>query len=146
MNFVSSDKKFRKILFILTAISFLWIGTFGLLSMGQMKTNGTISGCLFSSGQMELCSMSFSDHITLWQSLFTGVPKNTGLLFILTLVIVLLFSVVILWQNPFFEFSKRITFRFRIYIKQHYRTRFNFLKEVFSQGILNSKIYSSVTL
>lgn len=122
MNLISANKKFVKILFVLTAISFLWFGTFGLIHhMSEMKPVGVAdsSGCLFD-GQTEVCNMNFSEHIAIWQSMFTSLPQNTELLGMLILAVVL-FLIIVFLQNHFEEFSRRISSRFKLYTKQHPR-------------------------
>ena len=141
MNLALANKKFLKILFALTAISFLWFATFGLFNhISEMKPDmAGGSGCLFN-GQTEVCAMNFLEHIALWQGMFTILPQNTGLLDLLILAFVLI-AVVAFW-NPLTEFSELVASRWRLYIKQNPQIRlFNPLIEEFSQGILNPKIY-----
>lgn len=147
MIFTLANKKIIKILFALTAISFLWLGTFGLLHhMGEMRPgNATSSGCLFN-GQAEVCTMDFSEHIALWQGMMTSLPQNMGLVDLLILALVLV-AVVAFWRSPLFEFSERVSSRWRLYIKQNPQIRlFNSFIEQFSQGILNPKIFASATI
>ena len=142
MNFQLSNKKFVKILFIITTISFLWLGIFGLFNhMGGMQSDNMVSKCLFN-GQTEMCTMSFSEHSTLWQWMMTTLPREVGLLSLLVLTTLLTIKV-IFSKNSFFEFIERVTARRRLYIKQHPQMRlFGELVESFSGGILNSKIYA----
>ncbi|MBI5401245.1 hypothetical protein HZB05_00215 [Candidatus Wolfebacteria bacterium] len=147
MEFLSSNKTLVKIIFLLTAISFLWLGTFGLLHhMSEMKPDSAIdTGCLFN-GQTEVCTMNFLEHIAIWQGMTTTLPQEVGLLILLVLA-VLFVAVVAFWQNPLFEFFERIASRWRLYIKQNSQIYlFNSLTEEFSQGILNPKIYASAII
>ncbi|MFA6295492.1 MAG: hypothetical protein WC666_03655 [Candidatus Paceibacterota bacterium] len=142
-----ANKKFVKILFAITAISFLWLGTFGLMHhMSEMKPDMTGgSGCLFN-GQTEVCTMNFSEHIALWEGMMTTLPQEIGALSLLALAL-LLVVVVAFWRNPLFEFSEHIASRWRLYIKQNPQIRlFNSIIEQFSQGILNPKIFASATI
>lgn len=144
MEFISLNKKFIKITFALIAVSFVWFGTFGLLyHMDEMKQDGQMEGCLFD-GQSEICTMNFSEHLSSWQSVFTSLPPNTVLLSLLALA---MFSVLItaFWRDSLFEFFDRIASRSKLYIKQHPQINFfDSLREAFSQGILNPKIYSLI--
>ena len=89
MNFQPPSKKFVKILFIITTISFLWLGVFGLFNhMGGMGNDSMVSKCLFN-GEAEMCTMSFSEHSTLWQWMMTTLPREAGLLNLLFLMILL---------------------------------------------------------
>ena len=139
MNFVST-KKLGKIALILTAVVFLWAGTFGLLyHIGEMQAGGAMSGCLFN-GQMEICAMNLSEHIALWQRMFTALPQNTNLLNIFILASTLV--AVVFWRKSLFEFFESIASRWRFYIKQHLQVNLlNPLRVAFARGILNPKIY-----
>lgn len=143
MEFISSNKKFIKITFALIAVSFVWFGTFSLLlHMNQMEQYFQMSDCLFD--QAEVCGMSISEHLSSWQSAFTTLPQN---IYLINLLVLTLLSVLIVafWRNSLFEFFDHIASRFELYIKQHPQINlFNFLREAFSQGILNSKIYGRV--
>ncbi|PIR40253.1 MAG: hypothetical protein COV33_00670 [Candidatus Zambryskibacteria bacterium CG10_big_fil_rev_8_21_14_0_10_34_34] len=143
MEFISSNKKFIKITFALIAFSFLWFGTFGLMyHMSEMKQDTQMSGCLFD--QTEVCGMSISEHISSWKSAFTTLPQNISLLSLLVLAL-LSILIVAFWRDSLFEFYDHIASRLKLYIKQHPQTNFfNFLREAFSQGILNPKIYGSI--
>ena len=148
MNFVSKNKKVWKIALILTAISLLWISTFGLVyHMNEMKTEVANNSCLFNTSSNGGCAMNFSEHITLWQGMTTSLPQNTIELMNALILIILLATAIIFWHNSLFEFSRRITSRFKLYIKQHPQINlFNYLLEVFSRGILNTKIYEIVKI
>jgi len=146
MNFTLANKKFGKIALILTAISFLWLSTFGLFNhMSEMKPDTTMGGCLFD-GQTEVCAMNFSEHIALWQRMLTSLPQNTGLIDLLILSITFI-ATIAFWRNPLFEFFERVVSRLRLYIKQHSQIYlFYYLLEAFSKGILNPKIYESAII
>lgn len=147
MSFVLKNKKVWKITFILTAIFLLWISTFGLLyHTNEMKIEGVKSDCLFS-GQVEGCAMNFSEHITLWQKTIASLPQNTARLINSFILVILLVVAIVFWQNSFSLFSRRIASRFKLYIKQHPQINlFNYLGEVFSSGILNTKKYKLATI
>lgn len=120
MSFILTNKKFFKILFVLATISFLWFGTFGLVHhMNEMKPVGMTSsgGCLFD-GTKEVCNMNFSEHIAIWESMFTSLPQSFELLSVLILAVVL-FLIITLWQDIFHELSRRVSSRFKLYTKQH---------------------------
>lgn len=140
MNFVST-KKLGKIALTLTIIVFLWVGTFGLFHhIGEMQAGGAMSGCLFN-GQMEVCAMNLSEHIALWQRMFTTLPQNTNLLNIFILAVALV-AVIIFCRKSLFEFFERIVSRWKFYVRQHSRLNFfSPLRAAFARGILNPKIY-----
>ncbi|KKQ76788.1 MAG: hypothetical protein UT61_C0011G0019 [Candidatus Woesebacteria bacterium GW2011_GWA1_39_8] len=144
MEFISNKKTSFKIVFLLSVAALLWFGTFGLMyHMSEMKQDAQMSGCLFD-GQSEICTMNFSEHLSSWQSAFTSLPTNTVLLSLLALAT---FSLLIMafWRDPLFEFYERAVYRWKLYIKHFSQIQiFNSLREAFSQGILNPKIYSSI--
>ncbi|MEK7117138.1 MAG: hypothetical protein AAB837_03180 [Patescibacteria group bacterium] len=144
MELILSNRKSIKIIFALIAVSFLWFGTFGLLiHMNEMKQDGHMSGCLFD-GQSEICAMNFSEHISSWQSAFTTLPPSNMLLNLLALAVFSIF-VAVFWRNPLFEFFERAHLRWKFYIKRNSELNFfNPLREAFSQGILNPKIYDGI--
>ncbi|MDO8523052.1 MAG: hypothetical protein Q7S12_02065 [bacterium] len=141
MDFVSINKKFGKTLIILTAVSFLWLGTFGLFNhMNETKQDDAMSGCLFN-GHLEVCIMNVSEHIAVWQSMMTTLPQKAGFADLLAFAVV--FAVIIVsYKNRLFDIAEFTGYRRRLYIKQHNEISFfNALSEIFSQGILNPKIY-----
>ena len=144
-----ATKKFRRILLALTTVGFLWVSVFGLVhSMNDMKMNsdGIMSGCLFS-GQATVCTMNFAEHIDHWQAMFTTLPQKAGLLELMILALVLTVVAVIFGPRLLFEHSGLLYSRQRLYIKQNpHILLFNSLREAFSQGILNPKIYDSATV
>lgn len=146
MKLISPNKTFLKVAFILATVSFLFMGVFGIFHhISDMKTGEeTASGsnCLFN-GQTELCTVNFSEHITYWQGLFTTRPVQFGMLSLILLMI--LFAVVVLWKNLIYEFFEFIASWWRFYIKQLFQIHFfDSLREAFSQGILNTKIYEFI--
>ena len=144
-----ATKKFGKFLLALTMVALLWISVFGLVhSMNDMKMNsdGTMSGCLYS-GQAAICTMNFAEHITLLQSMLTSLPQKTGLMDLLILAVVLIVTAVIFGPRLLFDHSRLLFSRQRLYIKQNpHIPLFDSLRETFSQGILNPKIYKTTTL
>ncbi len=147
MKLMAKNNKFGKVLLIISALFFIWISSFGLMyHMNEMKLDSTKNSCLFS-GSPEACAMTFSEHVTLWQGMTTTLPQNIlGIMG--TLLAMVTFALVFtFYRNYLFEFTRRISFRFRLYIKQHPQINlFNYLGEVFSSGILNTKKYKLATI
>ena len=145
MNFTLNNKKFWIIILTVVIISFLWISTFGLLY--GMKSKDSMSDCLFNNKVEKGCTMNFTEHVTLWQRMITSLPQQTFGLINILILIVLLSITTIFWQNSTSLFLWRIFYRFRLYIKQHPQIkRFNYLIEIFSRGILNTKIYKIIKI
>lgn len=125
----------------------LWIGTFGLLyHMDEMKIEGAKSNCLFG-GEADGCAMNFSEHITIWHEMFTLIPQNI-LGFTSTIILFIALALTsVFWKNYFYIFSQEIALKFKLYIKEHPQINlFNYLREIFSKGILNTKKYKLVTI
>ena len=146
MNFILTNKNISKITFILITISLLWVSIFSLLyHTNNMTFEGTKSDCLFSNKSNKGCAMNFEEHVNLWKGMVTSLPKdNIELMYTLALLLIIF---IIFDKNYFSEFSWRVFSRFKLYIKQHPQIkRFNYLIEIFSRGILNTKIYKIIKI
>jgi len=138
-----ATKKFARFLLGIVLIAFLSVAFFGASqSMGmEMRDNGTMGGCMFT-GMEEICEMSFTEHLTQWQSMFTTTVTQNAFTVILLLLLAVVFVAVGIFKRNLLLLSSRHTTRWRLYIKQKPNlSLFNPLKEAFSQGILNPKIY-----
>ena len=147
MNLIANNNKFGKILLIISAVFFLWISTLGLLyHMDEMSMESNKNSCLFSDST-ESCVMTFTEHVALWQGMITGLPQNILSMMGTLLMMVALALAFTFYGNYLSEFSRRISSRFKLYIKQHPQINlFNYLGEVFSSGILNTKKYKLATI
>ncbi len=137
-------KKFTRFILGFALIAFLSAAFFSMSQkmMGMEKqADGKMGGCLFS-GKAEICTMTFSEHFAHWQAMFTTVaPQKALALALLLLLAVVFVAVGIFKRNLLLLFSYHVT-RWRLYIKQNPNlSLFNPLREAFSQGILNPKIY-----
>ncbi len=124
-----------------------WVSTFGLFYyMSQMKANNSMDICLFNGGQAKTCTMNFSEHLALWQKLVRALPVSGGLLVLFSLIIV--FNTFYYFLSHFsLLFLEKSFFRWKLYLREHpHLSTFNFLLELFSQGILHSKIYSTLAI
>ena len=145
----SAIKNVLNFLLILGISAFLVVGVFGMSHMSdmKMKSDGTMSGCLFD-GQAEICPMTIAEHLSRWQGMFTAIPQKTDVLvqfLLLALAFVLIASA--FRQRLLLLLSAQFSDRWRFYLKQNpHIPLFDPLREAFSQGILNPKIYSSAIL
>ena len=105
-----------------------------------MNPDGTMSHCVFMGG---VCTMTLSDHLISWQGIFTATLQKTfSLDFLLLIVSIAFILTAITFRSSRGQISSR-GLTSQIYYKQkQYVSFFNYLKEAFSQGILNPKIYS----
>lgn len=138
-----ATKKFARFLLGFVLVAFLSVIFFGASQTMAMeeKSDGTMGGCLFT-GMDEICTMKFEEHLAQWQSMFTTTAPQKALAFALLLLLAVVFvAVAILKRNLLLLFSY-FTTRWRLYIRQNPElSLFNPLREAFSQGILNPKIY-----
>lgn len=139
--FKSNKKYFTKATILFMAVAVLWLGTLGLFyHMSEMKMTGSISECLFDS-PVGVCLMNFSEHLIAWQNIFSGLPQNTGLSSLIVLTILLSASLFLLINR--FSLLENAFFRWKFLSKRHnQRYIFNSIKEAFSQGILNPKLFN----
>lgn len=136
-------KKFSHFLLVSGLTAFIAVSFFGIsLTMGMEKmADGSMGGCLFTSME-KICYMTFSEHLSRWQSMFTAtVTKNTFVQVLLLLLAVVFVAVAIFKRNFLLLFSDYIT-RWRLYMRDNPEfSLFDNLREAFSQGMLNPKIY-----
>jgi hypothetical protein len=146
MNFPVVNIKFAKMALLLATVPFLWLGAFGLINhAGEMKLGMSTSGCLFDGGQ-EVCAMNIGEHIAIWQNMFTGIPQTADFLQ-LVLIAQAIIAIVFIYRNTVFQFLERVALRSRLYLLNSQPIHFfDSLREAFSRGIINSKIYASVAI
>lgn len=116
----------------------IWILIFGFFQLEfGMNVNKSMANCPFNAHSEAMCQMNPMEHIQEWQNAFTVLPtKNIVSMFLFILAFILIgrfaFSNRFLVQKSSFLFLKNIINSFRI---------FNPLKDAFSNGILNPKIF-----
>ncbi len=146
MKLAFINNKIAQIAIFFAALPFLWLGAFGLIfHSGGMKTAMATNGCLFDGGH-EVCAMDVSEHVSVWQGMFTGLPQTIDLTTLMLLALAFVVGVTLvkkLFSGP----AELAIDRAKLYFKSHERLPFfYYLKEIFSAGILNSKIYASVAI
>lgn len=139
--------RFDRFLLMVGLIVFLWMAFFGaphsVMGMEQ-KSDGAMGACIFD-GKAETCTMSISQHLSSWQGLFTApAPEKTQALLALLALIGIIFTAVLALRRHFALQMNHSAHRWRAYVKQSSLLAiFNPLREAFSRGILNPKIYRS---
>ena len=86
---IAASKKFARFLLVLGLIAFLSIAFFGASQsmMGMEKrSDGTMGGCFFT-GMEKICKMTFAEHLSQWQSMFTTTVPQKALAFALLLLL-----------------------------------------------------------
>lgn len=138
------NKRFNQAVILFATVAFLSVGVFGFTypaNSMKLRSDGTMSGCLFTGGA-KVCNMSFTNHLSQWQGMLTATsPKISLILFSYLLALaVMIFASARLRAILASESSVSSKF----YIKQtSYIPIFNSLKEAFSQGIINPKIFEA---
>ncbi len=139
-----ANKKIIRFFFRLAPIALIFVALFGLshgMAGMEKRSDGTMSGCMFS-GQAEMCTMTFSEHIAHWQAMFTTTAPQKTLAFALLLLLVVVFIAVAILKRNLLLLSNYYATRWRLYIRQNPNlSLFSPLKEAFSSGILHPKIY-----
>lgn len=139
-----ATKKFARFLLGFALLAFIAVAFFGMSQtmMGMEKrSDGTMSGCMFS-GQAEICTMTFSEHIAHWQAMFTTTVPQKALAFALLILLAVTFVAVAIFKRNLLLLYNYYATRWRLYIKQNPNlSLFNPLSEAFSNGLLNPKIF-----
>ena len=132
-----------KTIVVLSLIAFLWFGAFGLaysLNLMSMGNNGGMNPCPFSN-QGSMCTMDFTQHINIWQSMFNVLPKKMVVMdsmISVTAVFVLFFVAELLFKRYSF-----LLYRYKYYLKNiAHVPLFDYLLMAFSDGRIHSKIYA----
>lgn len=130
------------VLVVILSLGILSALSFGVLVGMETNGHGQMAACPFTMVS-SLCTMSFSEHLSLWQSMFTANLDNGALLLILGFIF-LAFSVAFKHLDTS-QGQELKSYRFYVY-KHSKNPTFDKLLELFSQGILNPKIYDLATL
>ncbi|OGZ45525.1 MAG: hypothetical protein A3C84_04245 [Candidatus Ryanbacteria bacterium RIFCSPHIGHO2_02_FULL_48_12] len=137
-----SQSTLAKTLFSFGAVVFILMGTLGLSHFGMnmkmdMDGNMDMSDC-FMPGMAAICNMSLLEHITTWQHAFLAPPQQYGILSLLLLFVFVLGAGHVRWQYPL---PKNILQALRSRVAQSYSLPATPLQELFSDGILNPKLF-----
>lgn len=136
--------KYAKIITFFAVAVFLMVTILGIShSFGmEMNEKGQMSVCPFS-GQAAICTMTFAEHLSIWQAMFTAIPQKASLFSILILTLAFALASLI-FRERFGLFWAGLSSCLKLYLKRSSIFAFsNHLKESFSQGILNPKIFES---
>lgn len=128
-----------KLVLIFGLATFLSLGIFSMSDSIMSTMDGNVN-CPFGGHSMAICQMNPMEHIQEWQSMFTMLPTQNLLSLLFALFAFLAISKLRFWSKfsipePPLLLSKNqytLTNSFQI---------FDPLKEAFSSGILNPKIF-----
>lgn len=126
----------------LLTLSFLLIGSLGVLTMGtEMQSDGHMPGCPFM-GENAICGMSPLEHMAAWQSMFVSTLTKIFKTHQLLLLVAAIFAAFLTMRLLFETALDLLASRQRLYLKYSYAYAYvPPLQEAFSQGILHPKIY-----
>jgi hypothetical protein len=127
-----------KILLSFGLVAFLFLGAFNFSHAGMTTgMDGEMIDCPFTPG-VSICEMNPLEMIAASQSLLTTLPQQKDLFSVLMLLIAAAFLLLVSWK----PFVPRQRVASRIFIPRRDYTPFsNPLQELFSNGILNPKLY-----
>lgn len=119
----------KRVLISFALLGYISLALFGVFAMGQVHHHamGTGDNCPFLLGEQAICTMSLTDHVSAWQSLFVSTIE-----LMVTLTVVgccVLFYFFLRTQNVSPP---------RWYTKPAYE---QFMTTLFSNGILHSKAF-----
>lgn len=128
----------QRLIVTTVAIVTLLVLFFGLSHFGMTGHSGQkLVNCPFMPGHSSICKMSPMEHIQAWQSMFTVLPAKEAILLLtlLALLVLLGFRTTLYATDQFDPDSyKNLFYKNKIPIP-------NSLKEAFSSGILNPKLF-----
>ena len=127
-------------------LSIIFLVSIGLVvGAGGMGTDHeSMIGCPFMAGENTLCPMGVVGNLAVWQGLAGSIPERFGLITALSTVLVVLVFLGVREREQWKRSSISLGLRQVLYEKHFLDTRlFVFVKKLFSQGILNPKIFSA---
>ena len=135
--------KFSRILYI-AAMSFLFgfmlVSLFGMSLSMQMRGDGTMESCPLMGNTATLCSMAASEHISIWQRLFSAIPAGKILMVLGALLVARIF-LLLFDRLAGSRGSNALSLWF--YKQEHPDSKlFGFLVAIFARGILQPKLYA----
>ena len=135
-----SFRKIQNLIKIPLVLAVFWMLLLGLSQMSMdMSTMDGKANCPFGGHSMAICQMNPMEHIQEWQSMFTMLPAQNTLLLLFALFAFLFFirklhSKFSIPEPPFTLPRNRSSYSQSFQI-------FDPLKEAFSSGILNPKVF-----
>lgn len=143
-NFYNRTMSVKRKNAILTIIAILAVPLAIILSVSYgvaMGSDEVMENCLFG-GTVSFCPMSLFEHLSLWQNMFVAnLPKVAVYLFLFLALfgLNLTFSALRLTLSK----SYKAIHNQKLYLKQNPDILlFDYLREIFSKGILKPKIYT----
>lgn len=132
---------FHKIIKVPLILYTFYVLLFGAFQINMdMNSMDDKANCPFGSHSMAICQMNPMEHIEEWQSMFTMLPTKNALSLVFILFTFLILSKLKFW-NKFSVYDLPVLFvKVRLVISNSFRI-FDPIREAFSGGILNPKIF-----
>ena len=139
MNF--NRQKYYLTVAVLTSLVFLSVFGISMSMRMNASPNGvSMEPCPFTQSQSSICPMNIFEHIQAWQKAFRALPAKSFVLSVMSLAY--LFFIAAFLVKKLRELLERENFRkFLYYERRRNKPLFNNLVYLFSQGILNPKLY-----
>jgi len=127
---------------VLGITAFLLLGSFGLSHAGMMTgMDGQMTDCPFSPG-VAICNMTPLEMISASQNLFTTLPQQKDVFSLLMLLVAGILALAVFWKPLLSPFSApRPSALYVLRPRREYIPLHNPLQELFSNGILNPKLF-----
>lgn len=123
---------------IFSVITFtLYVILFGFSQFG-MGANGQAVKCPFSGHSMSICNLNITEHIQEWQAMFTTLPSKDAIAILFALFLFVALQKLTPWKTFSFPEIKNVHTYFLLKDRFHI---FDPLKDAFSRGILNPKLF-----
>lgn len=140
---VFANQRLWKLLFLTGVIIIFLTGAIGLPHFGMamemdMDGNMTMTNC-YMPGMTAVCNMSALEHIAGWQGMFTSLLSQNLALALLFLVLAVVLGFV--WLRQAYSPPQRVRTSFRFSRRREYIPLHSSLQELFSNGILNPKVF-----
>jgi len=136
--------KFLKIILLFAVLAFFSVGFLGLghtnMTMSSMEEM-PVGNCFMPGMTASLCQMNPLEHIATWQSMFTAIPSQGGILSLLAVLLALILGAVTLFSYRGVAPPKILIPQLSYLYKRWRVPILDPLQEAFSNGILHPKIF-----
>lgn len=130
----------RKAILALAVLPVFLFPPIGFLYFGTDSMGGQMGNCPFGGHSMAICQMNPMEHIQEWQSMFTMLPTQNLLSLLFALFALLAISKLRFWDKFSTPEPPLLLSINRSALINNFRI-FDPLKEAFSNGILNPKVF-----
>lgn len=136
---IDKMKNISKLLALTAIVFFLGTMFFSLFHMSMgMDMSGGMSDCPFMTHEEVICPMDFADHLGTWKSVFLAVVPTLVILLVIVSVAVPIASIA---PNLLRRIQSASPPQSRWLKARTYTFFYRSLQELFSNGILNPKLF-----